>query len=84
MHPTKTTYPVKSGVEGKVTLVELTYVTLLALGVLGGWLFGKIHFGFWGACLCSVLGLGIGIGACFAFAFFLNAIFPPPTKPGKP
>jgi hypothetical protein len=63
--------------EGKVTLVELTYLTLLAMGVMGGWVFGKIHFGFWGACLFALLGLGLGLGGCFVLAFILNTIFPP-------
>jgi hypothetical protein len=69
--------------DGKVTLVELTCVTLLALGVMGGWVFGKIHFGFWSASLFAVLGLGLGVGGCFVFVFVLNTIFPPPTKPSK-
>ena len=69
--------------EGKVTLVELTYGTVLALGAMGGWIFGKIHFGFWSACLFAVLGLGFGVGGCFVFTFVLNTIFPPPTKPSK-
>jgi hypothetical protein len=73
----------RSDSEGKVTLVELTYVTLLALGAMSGWVFGKIHFGFWSACLFAVLGLGLGFGGCFVFAFILNTIFPPPAKPGK-
>ena len=71
----------RSDSEGKVTLVELTYVTLLALGAMGGWVFGKIHFGFWSACLFAVLGLGFG--GCFVFAFILNTIFPRSTKPSK-
>jgi hypothetical protein len=46
---------------GKVTLVELTYGTLLALGAMGGWIFAKIHFGFWSACLFAVLGLALAL-----------------------
>jgi hypothetical protein len=63
----------RSDSEGKVTMVELTYITLLALGAMGGWVFGKIHVGFWGECLFAVLGLGLGFGGCFVFAFILNA-----------
>jgi hypothetical protein len=73
----------RSDSEGKVTLIELAYLTLLALGAMGGWVFGKIHFGFWSACLFGVLGLGLGFGACFVFAFILNTIFSPPTKTSK-
>ena len=73
----------KSASECKVSIVELTYVTLLALGAMGGWVFGKVHFGFWGMCFFAVLGLGLGFGGCLVFAFILNTIFPRPTKPSE-
>ncbi len=73
----RTKYQLQFRSPGKVTLIELLWVTLLAAGAEGGLIVGKVHFGICGALLGLIFGLGIGFAACFAIQFLLKAVFPP-------
>jgi hypothetical protein len=57
---------------GKVTLIELFWLTLLAGGAEFSWIVGKAHFGMLGGSLGLILGSAIGFAACFPIQFFLS------------
>jgi hypothetical protein len=57
---------------GKVTIVELLWVSLLIAGGLAGAIVGCEQFGFWGLAIGLFLGLVMGLLVSCLIAFFLN------------
>jgi hypothetical protein len=57
---------------GKVTLIELLWVTLLIGGGAVGVRAGYVQFGFWGSVIGLPLGLAAGLLVSCVIAFFLN------------
>ena len=74
MHSHATTKP---GEWGKVTVVELMWVTLLIGGAVAGATVGHAHFGFWGGAIGLPVGIGAGLILCCVIAFLLNVFVPP-------
>jgi hypothetical protein len=74
MHSHATT---KQGEWGKVTVVELMWVTLLIGGGVAGATVGHAHFGFWGGAIGLPVGIGAGLILCCVIALFLNVFVPP-------
>lgn len=61
---------------GKVTIVELLWVTLLIGGGAAGTMAGHARFGFWGGVVGLPAGIGVGLMVCCTIACFLNALVP--------
>lgn len=59
---------------GKVTIVELLWVTLLIGGAAAGVTIGHAQFGVWGGAIGLPVGLGVGLLLCSAIAYFLNLV----------
>lgn len=55
---------------GKVTTIELLWVTLLIGGAAAGAMNGHARFGIWGVAIGMTIGLGVSCG----IAYFLNLI----------
>jgi phage shock protein PspC (stress-responsive transcriptional regulator) len=69
-----TTYKSQRRDSGKVTLIELLWVTLLIGGAVAGFMVGSAHFGIWGGLLGLPLGIGFGFLVSCVIAYFLNAL----------
>lgn len=63
---------------GKVTIIELLWVTLWIGGVVIGVRVGYLHFGFWGAVIGLPLGFATGLLVSCGIAFLLNTFLPKP------
>ena len=59
---------------GKVTFVELLWVTLLIGGGAAGAMAGHSLFGFWGGVVGLPAGIGVGLVVCCTIACLLNAL----------
>jgi hypothetical protein len=68
------------GESGKVTIIELLWVTLLIGGAAAGAMIGRGQFGLWGAVIGLLVGFGVGLLLCCVIAYFLNLI----TRPKSP
>jgi hypothetical protein len=70
---------------GKVTIVELLWVTLLIAGAAAGTMAAHARFGFWGGVLGLPAGIGAGLMLCWTIACVLNALLPRkmPSQQGK-
>jgi phage shock protein PspC (stress-responsive transcriptional regulator) len=65
------------GESGKVTIVELLWVTLLIGGAAAGAMIGRAQFGVWGGAIGLPVGFGVGLLLCCVIAYLLNLIMRP-------
>jgi hypothetical protein len=65
---------------GKVTIIELLWVTLFIGGSAVGLQVGYVHFGIGGAVVGLLLGFGAGLLVSCGIAFLLNSFFPPTRR----
>ena len=63
---------------GKVTIIELLWVTLLIGGGAIGVRAGYVQFEFWGSVIGLPLGLAAGLLVSCGIAFLLNKFLPKP------
>lgn len=77
---TLTQKPSRRSCAGKVTIIELLWVTLLIGGGVFGVRVGYVWSGFWGAVVGLPLGLAMGLLVSCGIAFLLNTFLPKPRN----